>query len=79
MNTKEFLDNVCNEVKYKPASNAISHELEGHIEDLKNDNLCKGYTDKEAEEKAVEQMETQFMDYGHSPQLHQMYLQFRFI
>ena len=56
MNTKEFLDNVCNEVKYKPASNAISHELEGHIEDLKNDNLCKGYTDKEAEEKAVEQM-----------------------
>ena len=56
MNTKEFLDDVCNEVKYKPASNAISHELEGHIEDLKNDNLCEGYTDKEAEEKAVEQM-----------------------
>lgn len=56
MNSKEFLDNVCNEVKYKPANKMISDELEGHIEDLKNDNLCKGYTDKQAEEKAVEQM-----------------------
>lgn len=56
MNSREFLDNVCNEVKYKPANKTISDELEGHIEDLKNDNLCKGYTDKQAEEKAVEQM-----------------------
>lgn len=56
MNSKEFLDNVCNEVKYKPANKMILDELVGHIEDLKNDNLCKGYTDKQAEEKAVEQM-----------------------
>lgn len=56
MNSKDFLDTVCNEIKYKPANKMISDELEGHIEDLKNDNLCKGYTDEQAEEKAVEQM-----------------------
>lgn len=57
MKTKDFLDTVCNEVKYKLANKMISEELAGHIEDLKNDNLCKGYTDEQAEEKAVEQME----------------------
>ena len=56
MKTKDFLDTVCNEVKYKPANKMISEELAGHIEDLKNDNLCKGYTDEQAEEKSVEQM-----------------------
>ncbi|MBQ2836046.1 MAG: FtsW/RodA/SpoVE family cell cycle protein [Clostridia bacterium] len=56
MNAKEFLNNVSKEIKYKPANKSITEELEAHIEDLKNDNLCKGYTDKQAEEKAVEQM-----------------------
>ena len=56
MNTKDFLDDVCCEVKYKSANKFILDELEGHIEDLKNDNLCKGYTEVQAEEKAVEQM-----------------------
>lgn len=56
MNSKDFLNIVCNEIKYKPANKMISEELGGHIEDLKNDNLCKGYTDEQAEEKAVEQM-----------------------
>ena len=48
MKTKDFLDTVCNEVKYKPANKMISEELAGHIEDLKNDNLCKWYTDEQA-------------------------------
>lgn len=56
MKSKDFLNIVCNEIKYKPANKMISEELGGHIEDLKNDNLCKGYTDEQAEEKAVEQM-----------------------
>ena len=56
LNTKDFIDAVCGEVKYKPANKIISDELEGHIEDLKNDNLCKGYTDKQAEENAIEKM-----------------------
>lgn len=56
MNTKDFLDVVCGEIKYKPANKVISEELEGHIEDLKFENLCKGYTEENAEAKAVAQM-----------------------
>ena len=56
MKTKEFLDEVSKQIKYKPANKLITEELEAHIEDIKNDNLCKGYSEKEAEEKAVEQM-----------------------
>lgn len=56
MNTKEFLNDVCKEIKYKPANKAISEELEGHIEDIKSEYLCKGASEKEAEEKAVEEM-----------------------
>ena len=43
MNAKEFLNNVSKEIRYKPANKYISDELESHIEELKNDNLCKGY------------------------------------
>lgn len=56
MNAKEFLNDVCKEIKYKPANKPVSEELEGHIQDAKADYLCKGYSEKEAEEKAVEQM-----------------------
>ena len=56
MKPKEFLEEVSKQIKYKPANKPITEELEAHIEDIKNDNLCKGYTEKEAEEKAVEQM-----------------------
>lgn len=56
LNTKEFLNAVCKEIKYEPANKPIAEELEGHIEDIKSEYLCKGATEKEAEEKAVEQM-----------------------
>ena len=56
MNTKEFINDVCKEIKYKPANKLIAEELKGHIEDIKSEYLCKGATEKEAEEKAVEQM-----------------------
>lgn len=56
MNAKEFLNNVCKEIKYKPANKFISEELESHIEELKNNNLCKGLSEEQAEETAVEQM-----------------------
>jgi len=56
LNAKEFLNNVCKEIKYKPANKPITEELEAHIEELKNDNLCKGLSDEQAEEYAVEQM-----------------------
>lgn len=56
MNAKEFLNNVSKEIRYKPANKYISDELESHIEELKNDNLCKGLSEELAEETAVEQM-----------------------
>ena len=56
MNAKEFLNNVSKEIKYKPANKPITEELESHIEETKKDYLCKGYSENEAEEMAVEQM-----------------------
>lgn len=56
MKAKDFLNNVCKEIKYKPVNKPISEEIEAHIEELKNDNLCKGLTEEQAEERAVEQM-----------------------
>lgn len=56
MEIKNFIDNVCNQIKYKPARKDIAEELQLHIEDIKDCYLCKGYQEKEAEEKAVEQM-----------------------
>lgn len=32
LHIKEFLENVCNEIKYKPIRNDISEELALHIE-----------------------------------------------
>ena len=56
MRIREFLSEVCKRIKYKPANKPISEEIEGHIEDLKTEYLCKGYGEEIAEEKAVEQM-----------------------
>jgi len=56
LNAKEFINDVCKEIKYEPANKPIAEELKGHIEDIKSEYLCKGATEKEAEEKAVEQM-----------------------
>lgn len=56
MNTKEFLDNVCNNIKYQPASNQIKEELRTHIDEVKEEKIEEGYSAKEAEELAVNQM-----------------------
>lgn len=56
MNTKEFLSDVCKEIKYKPASKTIYEEIETHIEDIKKEKLCEGFSEKKAEEEAVKQM-----------------------
>lgn len=56
MDTREFLETVCSKIKYKPAKQHISEELQSHIEEIKNDYLCKGYSPKEAELKAIKQM-----------------------
>ena len=56
LKTKEFLNKVSKEIKYKPANKPITEELESHIEEAKKDYLCKGYSSNEAEEMAVKQM-----------------------
>ena len=36
MQIKEYLNYVCEQIKYKPAREDISKELQSHIEDIKN-------------------------------------------
>lgn len=56
MNIKSFLDDVCEQIKYKPAKKEIYNELELHIKELKEDYMNDGMGEPEAEEKAVLQM-----------------------
>jgi cell division protein FtsW (lipid II flippase) len=56
LNTDEFLNNVCNEIKYKPVTASIKEELQTHIEDIKQDKINLGYNDEEAEKLAVDEM-----------------------
>lgn len=53
---KEFLENVCEQIKYKPIRNEISEELKNHIEEHKETYMLEGLHEKEAEEKAIKQM-----------------------
>ena len=53
---KEFLNIVCEQIKYKPIRNSISEELKKHIEESKENYIKEGVDEKEAEEKAITQM-----------------------
>ena len=52
----EFLNNVCDKIKYKPIRNEISEELKNHIEEQKEDFIQSGIEEKLAEEKTIENM-----------------------
>lgn len=56
MNIKKFIENVCNEIKYKPVRKGISDELKNHLEELKEEYILRGEDENTAEEKAVLQM-----------------------
>ena len=56
MDTKEFLNSVCQEIKYKPVRKGIAEELENHIQEIKENYITEGMQELEAEEKAVAQM-----------------------
>lgn len=56
MLTKEFLEKVCNQIKYKPIVNDISEELTLHINEQKENYIEYGLDEKAAEERAVENM-----------------------
>ena len=53
---KEFLNKVCQEIKYEPARKGIAEEIEIHIQDIKDSYIENGMQEIEAEEKAVSQM-----------------------
>lgn len=56
MNVKDFLNTVCQEIKYKPVRDGIAEELKAHIQDIKEDYIDKGIDEQQAEENAVLQM-----------------------
>lgn len=56
MQIKEFLNNVCEQIKYKPIREDIAKELENHIEESKENYIQEGMEEKLAEEKAIKQM-----------------------
>ena len=56
MDIKNFLNTVCEQIKYKPVRNGISEELEQHIKDIKEEYIINGIDEKQAEEKAILQM-----------------------
>ncbi len=53
---KEFLDSVCEQIKYKPIRQEISEEIENHIEELKESYIADGLDEKIAEKQAIQQM-----------------------
>ncbi|KZZ84488.1 FtsW/RodA/SpoVE family cell cycle protein [Bacillus sp. SJS] len=53
---KTFLGEVMQHIKMKEARKLVTAELSSHIEDVKKEWTKKGLSEKEAEEKAVEQM-----------------------
>lgn len=53
---KEFLENVCNEIKYKPIREDISEELSLHVQEQKEEYIKYGLEENIAEERAVSNM-----------------------
>ncbi len=56
MNVKEFLDNVSNQIKYKPIRGIITEELGEHIDEIINENITNGLSEELSEETAIKQM-----------------------
>lgn len=56
LHIKEFLNSVCEQIKYKPIRNEIAEELENHINETKEDYMKNGIHEEDAEEKAIMQM-----------------------
>ena len=53
---QEYINTVCEQIRWKRAHNAISEEIEGHIIDQKNAFIQSGLDDKTATEKAIIEM-----------------------
>ena len=53
---KDFIQKVCNEIKYKPIRKEIGQELENHIKEAKEDYINKGESEEIAINKAITNM-----------------------
>lgn len=56
MQIREFLNNVCEQIKYKPIRGEIAQEIENHLKETTESLVLEGLTEKEAEQKAINQM-----------------------
>jgi len=56
LNKKEFLENICMQIQYKPVRKSIAEELEMHIQEKKDAYMESGMQEVEAEETAVLEM-----------------------
>ena len=56
MQIREYIDNVCDQIRYKPIRNEIAEELTSHLEECKENYIQDGMKENEAEIKAVKQM-----------------------
>jgi len=56
MQIREYIDNVCNQIRYKPIRKEIAEELTNHLEECKENYIQDGMKETEAELNAVKQM-----------------------
>ncbi|MCR1868364.1 FtsW/RodA/SpoVE family cell cycle protein [Murimonas intestini] len=56
MNTDEYINTLTEQIRCKKARHAVAEEIRAHIEDQKQEYLCEGADEAEAEEMAVKEM-----------------------
>ena len=56
MQIKDFLNSVCEQIRYKPIRESISEELKNHIEEIKENYMQEGLQEELAEGEAIKQM-----------------------
>ena len=64
MQIKEYLNEICEQIKYKPVRKEIAKEIEDHINDIKEDLKNNGEDEEKAEIKAISQMGNAKNRYG---------------
>ena len=58
MKIEEFIQTICDKIKYKPVRAEIKNELYEHIIEEKENYIKEGLTESEAEEKAIQNIGT---------------------
>lgn len=56
MQIREFLNHVCEQIKYKPIREEIAQEMENHLKETTENLVSEGMSPKEAEQQAIRQM-----------------------